>query len=92
MVPLAYVHLFEKPQKDPILKMFQVKRKQTRRKELCGRVIELDSITRFIQLTPNFQKIESSKWQSLNANNSADIPDFYLINNFADKEIYQAVW
>lgn len=75
--------------------MYKVKRSLSQGKEgsPLGDVVPLESISRFIQLIPEFgkrkQTIKNTAWTPYN---SMDIPTSFYVNSFADKEIYQAVW
>ena len=59
----------------------------TRRR--LGAVIELESIARFVQLIPNFEKKANVM---LSADNSMNKAKSFWVNSFADKEIFQAVY
>jgi hypothetical protein len=88
MKPFVYVQWFTIPRLVPSLKMHLVKPLASSRKDSFG-IIELTSIARFIQLIPDFGSVDSS---SLTANNSMNTSTQFLINSFADKEIFQAIW
>ena len=54
-----------------------------------GGVINLSSIVRQVELIPVFGKKIDSK---MNRSNVLDVAEWYYINSFLDKEVYQAVY
>jgi hypothetical protein len=90
--PLAYVHWFSTPDTVPEaeIKMYLVQRSRgqlTRRR--LGAVIAQSSISRFVQLIPNFGPNADP---DLTADNSMEKAALFWVNSFADKEIYKAVY
>jgi hypothetical protein len=92
MVPLVYVHWFSKPAEvaEDGIKMYLVERSiDWITKERYGAVVPQSSISRFIQLIPQFgPKVHPS----LTAGNSLEKARLFYINSFGDKEIYQSVY
>ncbi|PVF91792.1 hypothetical protein CPB86DRAFT_718777 [Serendipita vermifera] len=89
-VLLAYVQWFSDPDsvKDNI-HMYRVQRSLDSKLKPVGDVVELESISRLVQLVPDFGKKVAA---SLNATNSVSRCKYFWVNSFADKEIYQSVW
>jgi len=87
---LAYVQWFttpEGPQKDN--NMYIIQRQLTSEGTCVGDVIDISSITHFVQLVPRFGRTVSAL---IDCENSMEIVKSYYINSFADKEIFQLVW
>jgi len=92
-IPLAYVHWFTRPTariEEPI-HMFAVKRLRRGDMTPCTGIIEVDSISRFIQLIPKFPS-STRALQNIDADYLMDNNDTFLINSFTDMEVYQAVY
>jgi hypothetical protein len=89
---LAYVHWFSKPDRVPEaeIKMYLVQRSRgqlTQRR--LGAVIPQASISRFVQLIPDFGPNAN---REMTADNSMEKGHLFWVNSFADKEIYKAVY
>lgn len=91
-VPLAYVQWFRPPRNvNSDINMYPTSRVLQEDGTQQGEIIELSTIAHPIQLVPQFPPRTPKEW---NYNSSVEINDHggFLINSFADKEIYQAVW
>jgi hypothetical protein len=91
-VPLAYVHWFTRPSmciEEPV-HMCAVKRVRGNDRSPLAGIIAVDSISRFIQLIPKFPN-NSHAFQNMDPDSFMEQTDTFLVNSFADMEIYQAV-
>jgi hypothetical protein len=91
-VPLVYVHWFSKPAEvaEDGINMYLVERSiNLTTNERYGAVVPQSSISRFVQLIPQFG---SRVHPSLTAGNSLEKVRLFYINSFGDKEIYQSVY
>lgn len=86
-VPLALVEWFSRPRDSPEKNLDMYIISHPERRQLG--IIEVESITRFVHLVPKFGKSVEPDVSHLN---SGEVYKHYIVNSFADKEIYQSVW
>jgi hypothetical protein len=88
----VYVQWFSAPDAAPEdeIKMYLVQRSRGQLTgQRVGSVIAQDSISRFVQLIPNFGPNAD---RTLTADESIEKVRLFWVNSFADKEIYKAVY
>jgi len=89
--PLLYIQTFTKPRARPEkdIQMYLVSRPEREGEHRKGRVISIESISRFVQLIPYYGPKVSPE---LDAHTSMEICRDFYVNSFADKQIYQSVY
>ena len=92
-VPLAYVHWFTRPiaRLDDFVNMHVVKRLRRRDGSAVDGIIEMHSISRFVQVIPKFPN-NSGPIGNLTPDEFMERTDTFIVNSFTDIEIYQAVY
>jgi hypothetical protein len=91
--PLAYVHWFTRPaaRLDAFVNMYVVKRLRRHDRSAVDGIIEMSSISRFVQLIPKFPN-NSGPIGNLTPDEFMERTDTFIVNSFTDMEIYQAVY
>jgi hypothetical protein len=90
--PLAYVQWFSKPhgRTQKSINMYRVERLMDGAQPK-GDIVALSSISRYVQLVPHFGR-NTREDRALTELTSMDRCQYFYVNSFADKEIYQAVY